>query len=86
MVPLSNDPKSILTNPLGCPILRNWFSDNFKLGEELFEKALRKFETCVLVNSNLWGKLFSSLESPATFAEAVKVTSVPILLFQILII
>ena len=53
MVPLSNDPKSILTNPLGCPILRNWFSDNFKLGEELFEKALRKFETCVLVNSNL---------------------------------
>ena len=44
---------------------------------ELFAKALLRFETCVLVNNNLWGKLFSSLESPTTFDEIFKVTSVP---------
>ena len=41
------------------------------LAEELFAKA------CVLVNNNLWGKLFSSLESPAIFDESFNVTSVP---------
>ena len=35
-----------------------------------------KFETFVLVNNNLCGKLFSSLESPTTFAESFKNTSV----------
>ena len=44
---------------------------------ELFAKALLRFETCVLVNNNLWGKLFSSLESVTTFDEIFKVTSVP---------
>ena len=44
---------------------------------ELFAKALLRFKTCVLVNNNLWGKLFSSLESPTTFDEIFKVTSVP---------
>ena len=39
--------------------------DNFILADELFGKALRSFETCALVNNNLCGKLFSSLESPA---------------------
>ena len=47
--------------------------DSFILAKELFAKALRSFETCVLVNNNL----FSSLESPATFDENFKVTSVP---------
>ena len=42
----------------------NWAFDNFLLTEELFAKALGSFETCALVNNNLWGKLFSSLESP----------------------
>ena len=42
-----------------------------------FAKALRNFETCVLVNNNLCGKLFSSLESPTIFDERFKVTSVP---------
>ena len=46
------------------------------LAEELFTKALRGFETCVLVNNNLCGKLFSSLESPTTIDESFKVTSV----------
>ena len=40
-------------------------------------KHLQKLETCVLVNNNLCGKLFSSLESLATtFDESLKVTSV----------
>ena len=37
--------------------------------DEPFAKALRSFETCVLVNKNLCEKLFSSLESPTTFEE-----------------
>ena len=60
-----------------CAILFNWIFDNFILAEELFAKALRSFETCVLVNNNLCGKLFSSLEFPTTFDERFKVTLVP---------
>ena len=51
--------------------------DNFILADEPFAKALRSFETCVLVNNNLCGKFFSSLESLTTFDEVFKVTSVP---------
>ena len=47
------------------------------LAEELFAKALRSFETCVLVNNNLCGKLFSSLELSTTFDEIFKVTLIP---------
>ena len=47
------------------------------LADESFAKALRSLETCVLVNNNLCGKLFSSLESPKTFEESLKVTLVP---------
>ena len=50
--------------------------DNSILAEELFTKALQTFETCVLVNNNLCGKLFSSLESPTTFDGIFKVTLV----------
>ena len=46
------------------------------LADEPSSKALRSFETCVLVNINLCGKLFSSLESPTSFDEIFKVTSV----------
>ena len=42
-----------------------------------FQKALRTFEPCVLVNNYLCGKLFSLLESPTVFDEVFKVTSVP---------
>ena len=47
------------------------------LAEELFAKALGSLKTCVLVNKNLCRKLFSSLESQATFDEDFKDTSVP---------
>ena len=39
------------------------------LAKELFTKALQIFETCVFVNKNLRGKLFSSLKLPTTFDE-----------------
>ena len=45
--------------------------------EELFVRALRGLKTCALVNNNTRGKLFSYLESPTTFDEIFKVTSVP---------
>ena len=37
---------------------------------------LQKLVTCVLINNNLCGKLFSSLK-PATFHDCFKVISVP---------
>ena len=51
---------------------------NFILAEEPFAKALRSFETCVLVNNKSCGKLLPSLESRTTFNESFKVTSVPL--------
>ena len=47
------------------------------LADELFAKALPSLETCVLVNNNLWEKLFLSTEPPITFDEIFKATSVP---------
>ena len=47
------------------------------VADKLFAKALRSFGTCVLVSNNLSGKLFSTLESPITFDESFKFTSVP---------
>ena len=60
-------------NPPDCPILCNLMFDNFILAEGLFEKSLPGLETC----GNLWGKLFSSLESPITFDRIFKSISVP---------
>ena len=51
--------------------------DNFIFADEPFPKSLPSLETCVLVNDNLGGKLFSLLESPTTFDEIFKVTLVP---------
>ena len=42
------------------------------------------FETCVLVNENLCGKLVSSIKFPTGFDERFKVVSVPFFLLQIL--
>ena len=39
--------------------------------------CLRIFETCVLVNNHLCGKLASSLEFPIKFEERFKATLVP---------
>ena len=80
----SNGPKSLPKNPPDCSVLCNRVFDSFILAEELFSKVLQRFETYVLVNNNLCGKLFSSLESGTTFDESFKVTSVPFL-FLILI-
>ena len=60
----SNGPKSLPKNPPYSPILCNWVFDKFILADEPFEKALRSFETCVLLSNNLWEKLFLVLESP----------------------
>ena len=57
-------------------ILYDGVFNNFILTEELFAKALRSFEICVLVNNNL----FSSLESPTTFDEIFKLFSVLLLI------
>ena len=46
------------------------------LVDEPFAKALQIFETCVLVNYNLCGKLVSSVEFPIKFDKRFKVTSV----------
>ena len=60
----SNGSISQPKNPSDYPILCGWVVDSFTLAEELLAKALRSFETCVLVNNNLCTKLFSTLESP----------------------
>ena len=67
---LRNGPRSSPKNPRDCPILCNRVFDNFILAEALFAKASRSFETCVLVNNNLSGILFSSLQSPTIFDES----------------
>ena len=46
------------------------------------QKLYEILETSISVNDNLCGKLFSSLESPITFDEIFKVTSV-LFFFQI---
>ena len=54
---LSSGPKRLSRNPPNGLILCSWVFDNFVLVDELFAKALRSLETCVLVNNNLCGKL-----------------------------
>ena len=83
--PIFSYGKNILPkNSPDCHITCNWVFDNFILAEEPFPKALQSLETCVLVNNNLYGKLFSPLESPATFKEILKLLQYHFL-FQILV-
>ena len=63
--------------------LDHWVFENFILADEPFAKDLRDFETCVLINNNLGGKLVSSLELPNKFYERFK-DSKSHFLFQIL--
>ena len=42
------------------------------------KKRYKCLENCVLININLCGKLFSLLESPATFNEIFQVISLPL--------
>ena len=53
--------KSLPKNPPDCTILCNCVFDIFVLAEELFAKALRIFETCVLVNNNFCAKIIFTL-------------------------
>ena len=69
-----NGPSNLPKSPPDCIILDNWVCDNFISVDKWFEKALRKFETCLLVNNNLWGKLVSL--SPIIFDDNLKTTSV----------
>ena len=51
----SNGPNNLLRNPPDCIIFDNGLFDNFILVDESFAKALRRFETCMLVSNNSWG-------------------------------
>ena len=80
-----NGHKGLPKNPPDYSILCNCVFDNFILTEELFAKALQSFEICVLVNSNLYGKLSSLLESSITSEKIIfKVTFV--LFFSLILI
>ena len=62
----SNGPR----NPLDCTILDNWVFDKLISVQDLLEKALRRFSTCLSVSNNLWGKLVSSW--PTIFNDNLK--------------
>ena len=59
----SNSPRI----PPDCIILVDWVFEDFILADEPFVKVLKLFETCVLVNNNLCGKLVFSLDFPIKF-------------------
>ena len=60
----SNDARSLSENPPNFTILGKLVFHNFILADALFSKVLGSFETCVLVNNNLCGKLLLLLELP----------------------
>ena len=74
----SNCPNLLPRNPSDCTILSKCVFDNFILADKPFAITLQSLATCVLVDKNLCEKLVSSLESPITFSESFKVTSVPL--------
>ena len=73
----SNGPKSEPENFPNDIILCKCVFDNSILADYPISKAIQSFETWVLLNNNLWEKLFSSLESPTTFDENFRVISLP---------
>ena len=73
----SNGVRCLPKNSCECTILGSWVFDNFIFIDKLFAKALKSLKAYLSVNNNLRGKLVSSLESPNTFEERFKVTSVP---------
>ena len=48
----SKEPNNLPKNPPDSIIFDNWVFDNLILADELVAKALRRFETSVLVNNN----------------------------------
>ena len=67
-------PVISVKNPPDYIILDNWVFENFILADEPFAEILQIFETFVLANDKLYGKLVSPLEFP------IKFTSVPCLI------
>ena len=67
----SNGPRS----PPDCIIIDNRVFDDLILNDELFAKALARFATYLLVNSNSCGKLDSELELSLIFDDNLKTTS-----------
>ena len=59
-------------------ILDSWGFKIFILADEPFTKAIQNLKACLLANNNYCKKLASLLESPTTFDERFRVTSVPI--------
>ena len=55
----SNGPNDLPINPPDCIVFDNWVFDNLISADEWFAKAWRRFDTCLLVNSNLWEKSVS---------------------------
>ena len=72
----SNGPRGLPRNPPDYVILDNWVFDNLISANELLAKALRRFETCLLVNNNSCGKLVPSLELAIIFDDSLRTTSV----------
>ena len=70
---LSNGPSNLSKDPPDCIILDNWVFDNFISADKWFAKDLRRFETFLLVNNNLWVKLVSLW--PIVFDDNLKTTS-----------
>ena len=70
----SNGPSNLPRNSPDCIIFDNWLFDNVILVDKLFAKALRRFETSLLVSNNSWGKLVSL--SPIVFGDNLNTTSV----------
>ena len=71
-----NVPRSLPRNPSDYIILDNWVFDNLISADELFAKALRRFATCLLVNTNSCRKLVSSSELAVILDDNLKTTSV----------
>ena len=59
MGPDNGNESGMDKNPPDYIILANWIFEIFILVVKPFVEALRIFETCVLVNNNLCGKLVS---------------------------
>ena len=74
---LSHDLRSLPRNPPDWTALDSLAFVIFLLVDELFAKASHRHETSLSVNNHLCQKLVSSFESPITFNERFKVSSVP---------
>ena len=57
-----------------CITLDNWVFDNLTSVDDLLAKSIERFETCLLVNNNICGKLVSL--SPLVFDDNLKTSSV----------